>query len=87
MPLAAWMRFIVRQAKAGVAIVDPDAARLASIGTACTGDARADVARFAVCESVLPPALMGEERFRAALETAYDRLAAPHAALTPELTS
>ena len=59
MPIAAWMRFIVRQAKAGVAIVDPDAARLASIGNACTGDARADVARFAVCESVLPPALHG----------------------------
>jgi fructuronate reductase len=42
MPIAAWMRFIARQAKAGVAIVDPDAARLASIGAACTGDARED---------------------------------------------
>ena len=71
MPIAAWMRFIVRQAKAGVAIVDPDAARLASIGAACTGDARADVARFAVCESVLPPALMSDERFRTG---ARDRL-------------
>ena len=38
--------------------------------------------RFAVCESVLPPALMADERFREALETAYDRLGAPHAALT-----
>jgi fructuronate reductase len=86
MPIAAWMRFIVRQAKAGVPIVDPDAARLTSIGSACTGDARADLARFAVCESVLPPALMSEERFRKELETAYERLAAPQAALTPELS-
>jgi fructuronate reductase len=87
MPLAAWMRFIARQAKAGVAIVDPDAERLAGIGKACTGDARADVARFAVCEAVLPPALMADENVRRALETAYTRLAVPHAALTPELTS
>jgi len=86
LPLAAWMRFIVRQAKAGVAIVDPDAARLASIGSACTGDALSDLPRFAVCESVLPPALMGEAQFRKELETAYNRLAAPQAALTPELS-
>jgi fructuronate reductase len=86
MPLAAWMRFVARQAKAGVPIVDPDAARLADIGAACTGEARADVARFAVCESVLPPALLGDEKFRRALETAYDRLATPHAAITPELS-
>jgi fructuronate reductase len=87
MPLAAWMRFVARQAKAGVAIVDPDAARLAGIGQACTGDARADIARFAVCEAVIPPALMADENIRRALETAYTRLAVPHAALTPELTS
>jgi fructuronate reductase len=86
-PLAAWMRFIARQAKAGIAIVDPDAARLTEIGSACTGDARADVSRFATCESVLPPALLGEERFRVALESAYARLAEPHSALTPELST
>lgn len=87
MPLAAWMRFVARQARAGVAIVDPDAARLAEIGKACAGDARADVARFAVCEAVIPPALMADENVRHALETAYTRLAVPHAALTPELSS
>jgi len=86
-PLAAWMRFVVRQARAGVPIVDPDAARLSAIGTACSGDARADVARFAVCESVLPPASFAEEHFRAALEAAYAKLAEPHSALTPELPS
>lgn len=86
-PLAAWMRFIVRQAKAGVAIVDPDAARLTDIGKACTGEARADISRFAVCEAVLPPALLGDERFRRELENAYDQLAAPRSALTPEMPS
>jgi fructuronate reductase len=87
MPIAGWMRFIARQAKAGVAIVDPDAALLTAIGSACTGGARADVARFAVCESVIPPALFAEERFRQALDAAYDKLATPHSAITPELTS
>jgi fructuronate reductase len=85
-PIAAWMRFIMRQAKAGVPIVDPDAVRLASIGSACSGDARADLLRFAACDSVLPHALMSDEQFRKDLEAAYDRLAAPQAALTPELS-
>jgi fructuronate reductase len=86
MPLAAWMRFVIRQAKAGVAIVDPDAARLTAIGGACMGEARADVARFASCESVLPAALLSDDRFRRELETAYERLANPHSAITPELS-
>jgi len=86
MPLAAWMRFVVRQAKAGVAIVDPEAERLAEVGRACTGDARSDVARFTVLHSVLPPALFSEPAFRTALEAAYERLAIPHSAITPELT-
>jgi fructuronate reductase len=86
MPVAAWMRFIVRQAKGGVAIVDPESERLAKIGSACTGDARSDVARFAVFESVLPPSLLSQQAFRAALEAAYDRLAIPHSAITPELS-
>jgi fructuronate reductase len=87
MPLAAWMRFVVRQAKASVAIVDPDAAHLASIGAACTGDAHADVERFSACESVLPQELLSNERFRRELVTAYDRLASPLSAITPELSS
>jgi fructuronate reductase len=86
-PLAAWMRFIVRQAKSGVAIVDPDAARLAEIGKACTGEARGDVTRFAVCEAVLPKTMLADENFRRALEAAYDNLAAPKSALTAELSS
>jgi fructuronate reductase len=86
MPIAAWMRFIERQAKAGVAIVDPDAARLAELGKACTGDARADVMRFAACEAVLPPTLLSDEKVRRSLESAYSRLADPRSAITPELS-
>jgi fructuronate reductase len=87
MPIAAWMRFIARQAKAGIAIVDPDATRLAQIGQACTGDARADVGRFAACEAVIPASLLSDEKFRRTLEAAYDRLAEPRSAITPELSS
>jgi fructuronate reductase len=86
MPVAAWMRFIVRQAKAAVPIIDPEATRLAEIGQACTGDAHADVVRFAVFPSVLPAALLGQPAFRVALEAAYERLALPHSAITPELS-
>jgi fructuronate reductase len=87
MPIAAWMRFVTRQARAGVAIVDPEAARLAAIGNACDGKASADVERFAVFESVLPGALLAQPPFRRALEAAYDKLAAPHSALTAELST
>ena len=86
MPIAAWMRFIARQAKAGVTIVDPDAERLAAIGRACTGEASADVTRFAVCEAVLPSALLSEESIRRALESTYARLGDPQSALTAELS-
>jgi fructuronate reductase len=86
-PLAAWMRFIARQAKAGIAIVDPEAARLATIGAACTGTASEDVSRFAVFESVLPPDLFAQQPFRRSLEAAYDTLASPHSALTAELST
>jgi fructuronate reductase len=86
-PLAAWMRFLARQARAGVAIVDPDAARLTEVGAACTGDARTDVQRFAVNEAVLPPALLADARVREALELAYARLGTPHSALTSELSA
>jgi fructuronate reductase len=79
MPLAAWMRFIVRQAKSGVAIVDPDAARLTAIGATCQRGARADIDRFAVCEGRrCPPALLSDLRFRRALESAYAKLGSPH---------
>lgn len=75
-PVAAWMRFIARQAKAGAKIVDPDAERLAAIGRACTGEARADIERFVALGTVVAPAVATHEPFSRPLERAYTRLAA-----------
>ncbi len=80
-PLAAWMRFIVRQARGGVPIVDPAAERLAQIGRACGGEARPDVARFLALEQVFPPALAREEAFAAAVRAAYEALSDAMAAI------
>ncbi len=79
-PLAAWMRFVVRQAQNGVPIEDPIAAQLAEIGRACAGEPRADVARFLKLDDVFPPALTACARFVAAITSAYRRLADPVAA-------
>jgi len=75
-PVAAWMRFIARQAKAGAAIVDPDAERLAATGRACTGEADADIERFVALGTVISPALAAHEPFSDPLERAYTQLAA-----------
>jgi fructuronate reductase len=75
-PIAAWMRFIARQAKAGASIVDPDAERLAAIGRASTGEARADIERVVALGTVISPALAAHEPFSGPLERAYTRLAA-----------
>ncbi|HTX23347.1 MAG TPA: mannitol dehydrogenase family protein [Steroidobacteraceae bacterium] len=76
-PLAAWMRFVVRQAKGGVPIVDPDADRLEQVGRACTGEARLDVAHFLRLEQVFPQTLTASERFVAAVVSAYESLRHP----------
>jgi fructuronate reductase len=74
-PVAAWMCFVRKRANAGVAIVDPLADTLASIGKGATGDAHADVERFLALDSVfgrdVPPAYVE------ALVTAYGRLSQP----------
>jgi fructuronate reductase len=69
--LAAWMRFVARQSKKGVAIVDPDADKLAVVGRACTGDAAHDVQLFIDMNTVIPPNLGNEPKLRSALERAY----------------
>lgn len=80
-PVAAWMRFVVRQARDGVPIVDPDAARLAAIGAACNGDALHDVNLFAAGTDAIDPALSSNAGFRYALQSAYEALSDPLAAL------
>jgi fructuronate reductase len=78
-PIAAWMRFVVRQAKAGVAIVDPEGSRLATIGSACSGDFEQDLAKFAAIETVFPATLLEHAGYRAALADAYRALNDPNA--------
>jgi fructuronate reductase len=85
-PIAAWMRFVVRQAKAGVPLVDPDADALAALGAACTGDAEHDVTAFASMRTVISPALWSERAFRTTLTQAYAVLAAPKTALQRLIT-
>ena len=73
-PVAAWMRFVVRQACAAVVLTDPLQIELAAIGQACTGEAGPDVARFLALEAVFPRALASHDGFVAAIERAYGRL-------------
>jgi fructuronate reductase len=64
--VAAWMCFVRRQARHGVALVDPLADALTAIGKACSGDAQADVARFLALDAVFG-SLAHDQRFRNAL--------------------
>ncbi|CAN7177994.1 mannitol dehydrogenase family protein [Caulobacter sp. LjRoot300] len=75
LPLAAWMHFVRRRAAEGVKIVDPLADRLVETAAACTGDAKADVARFLKLEPVFNRDLAGNATFVAALEKVYAGLA------------
>ncbi len=76
LPVAAWMRFVVRQAGAAIVLTDPLQAQLASLGRACDGDPARDVARFLALEVVFPRALAAHPAFVAALEQAYGGLPA-----------
>ena len=72
-PIAAWMRFVMREAKAGRAFADPMSATLTEISRACSGEAAADLPRFlALCE-VFPRSLAANQTFVAAVAKAYDR--------------
>jgi len=73
-PVAAWMRFVVRQAGAATPLTDPLAGPLAALGKACGGDATRDVARFLAFEAVFPRELAGDARVLAAVTSAYARL-------------
>jgi fructuronate reductase len=75
LPLAAWMHFVRRRAASGEKIVDPLADRLVETAAACTGDAKADVARFLKLEPVFGRDLAANAVFVAALEKAYGELA------------
>jgi fructuronate reductase len=71
--IAAWMQFVRRQARTGIALVDPLAEPLQAVGLASTGEAVHDVAAFLRLEPVFG-ALATNARFVAALQLAYAAL-------------
>ena len=71
--VAAWLRFVVRQARAGEALVDPLADALTTLGRDATGDAGRDTAAFLELDAVFAP-LSSDPRFVAALTRAYAAL-------------
>lgn len=71
--VAAWMHFVRRQAKNGIALVDPMDAVLRDIGQRTAGTAAVDVALFLQADAVFAP-LRGELPFIAALQRAYAAL-------------
>jgi fructuronate reductase len=67
-PVAAWMLFVGREARAGEPIVDPLAGTLAAIGLG------GDVEAFLALRQVFPPKLAGDPVFRTAVESAAARM-------------
>lgn len=71
--IAGWMQFVRRQARAGVALIDPLHEELGAIGRATLGEAGHDVDAFLRLESVFAP-VAGEARFISAAREAYTAL-------------
>jgi fructuronate reductase len=69
--LGAWMRFVVRQAQAGIALQDPLNDKLSEVGRGCTGEPAADVAKFLALREVFPADLAASSEFQAALLASY----------------
>jgi fructuronate reductase len=80
LPVAAWFHFIRRKAAKRELATDPLAPKLLEIGTACTGEAKADVRAFLSLASVFPAALTTNAKFVAALERGYEVISARPAA-------
>jgi fructuronate reductase len=72
--IAAWMRFVRRNAQRGVRVTDPLADRLLEIGRATHGRASSDVPLFLAIDSMFPAALASDARFVRAVSRAYDEL-------------
>lgn len=72
LPVAGWMQFVRRQARNGIALVDPLADTLAATGRAASGQAD-DVDAFLRLDTVFAP-LSSDGRFVQALRAAYTSL-------------
>ena len=71
-PIAAWMHFVRARARDDIAIVDPLATQLSTLGRQLTGNASQDLSSFLDLPGVFPAALAQEPRFTRALGEAYD---------------
>lgn len=69
--IGAWMRFVERQAKAGIALQDPLNEKLSALGRSLTGNAASDVAAFLAVREVFPAELAENSQFQAAMLAAY----------------
>ena len=74
--LGAWMRFVERQAKAGIAFQDPLNDKLTAIGKSCTGHAATDVPKFLALREVFAADLVENPQFKAAILAAYENFEA-----------
>jgi fructuronate reductase len=73
-PVAAWMTFVVREAKEGRPLNDPLAKVLADVGKGCVGQSGTDLPRFLTLKDVFPSSLAKDPKFVSAVGTAYDGL-------------
>lgn len=71
LPVAAWMRFVEREAKAGRTFNDPLSDALIETGKVCTGVAAEDLPRFFSLSHVFPAALTGNKAFVDAVSAVY----------------
>jgi fructuronate reductase len=74
-PIAAWMAFIRRQAKADVPIIDPLHEQLALAGRACEGKTN-DIDRFFALPNIFPSALVNDPAFRTGVGKSYESFVA-----------
>ncbi|MEW5683807.1 MAG: mannitol dehydrogenase family protein [Pseudomonadota bacterium] len=68
--VAAWIRFVIRQARSAERLVDPLDQDLLAVVETCDGGGR-DVGRFLALGAVFPPTLAANPRFRDAVTSAY----------------
>ena len=73
--IAAWMQFVRRQARNGVALADPLNEALTTVGLACNGDAARDVDAFLQLDAVFSAPLSQDAQFIQSLCAAYAALA------------
>ncbi|HUO99197.1 MAG TPA: mannitol dehydrogenase family protein [Rhizomicrobium sp.] len=71
--IAAWMRFVVREARAGRPLADPLCAVLTAVGCAATGDAANDLPGFLALRQVFPGELTAAPIFVNALRATYGK--------------